>query len=218
MHPTPTSDTQNPYFAALPSDTRVPCFGGMAELFDHVFRWLESLNAIFLLPAIAILPLFAFPVSLLLVLVGYKFGPFYGLLFAMGGVAINDALSYWLARTLLRGKIVRLLEKRKLKVPVIKKENEVQWIALLRIMPGSPMIIQSYLLGLANVNFMRYMVISVPIQSIHVFLIIMFGDAVFEGEVGMIIFAVSLIVVVGIACRMIFNYYKERGAIPKTAG
>ncbi|WP_309387870.1 TVP38/TMEM64 family protein [Cerasicoccus frondis] len=188
----------------------------MHELVEQVFQWLESINGIFLLPAIAILPLCFFPVSVLLVLVGYKFGPVEGLLLAMVGVAINDAIAYWMARTFMRGPIVRMLEKRKLKVPVIKKENEIQWIALLRIAPGSPMIIQSYLLGLANVNFMRYMLLSVPIQSVHVFLIIMFGDAIFEGKVGTVIFAVSLFIVVGIACRMIYKRQKERGNVPQT--
>ncbi|WP_309396567.1 TVP38/TMEM64 family protein [Cerasicoccus maritimus] len=188
----------------------------MHELVDQVFQWLEAINGIFLLPAIALLPLIFFPVSVLLVLVGYKFGPVYGLLLAVTGVALNDAISYWLARTFLRGPILRLLERKKIKVPKISASQEVRFVALLRIAPGTPMIIQSYLLGLANVNFRRYMLLSVPIQAVHVFLFIMFGDAIFEGKVGTIIFAVSLFIVVGIICRMVYTRQKARGNVPQT--
>lgn len=189
----------------------------MTEFFNPVFQLLEQFNPVFLLPAMIVLPLFGFPVSLLLVLIGYKFGAYpygtvYALLVAGIGITLNDALAYWLARTFFRGPILRLLERKKIKVPVVPREQEIRVIALLRITPGTPLFMQNYLLGLANVDFKRYIWISVPIQMIHVTAVIVFGEAIFEGKIGTIIFAVFLLIALTIIFRMVHTQHKAREA------
>ncbi|MGE9295990.1 MAG: TVP38/TMEM64 family protein [Puniceicoccales bacterium] len=184
----------------------------MTELLDSVMEWVQGINPAFLLPALSILPTFAFPASVLLFLIGGYYGPVYGMFIAVLGIAINDAITYWLARTFLRGPIMRLLERKNVKVPVVPADEEIRVIAILRIAPGSPLFLQSYALGLANVDFRKYMLVSIPIQALHAAGIIVFGDAIFEGKTGAIIFGVSLMVVMVILFRIIHSQYQARAA------
>ncbi|MEO0794029.1 MAG: VTT domain-containing protein [Verrucomicrobiota bacterium] len=184
----------------------------MMEFFQSLIEWTQSINPVFVMPAVAILPLFGFPVSALLIMAGYYYGPWYGMVVSLIGIAINDTLAYWLARTFMRGPILRFLEKRKVKVPDIPKKEEIRVIALIRITPGAPLFIQNYLLGLANVNFARYMLVSVPIQAIHAAGFVVFGGAIFEGKTGTIIFAVFFMIALVIILRVVHSQNQARAA------
>lgn len=192
----------------------------MPEQFDQIIQFLRDIQPstlmLVLFPLIAILPLFGFPVSALMVPVGLTLAQAYGkvwaLAYAMSAIAVNDTLAYWLARGFLRGPILRYLHKKNIKVPVVPKDQEVRVIALLRIAPGSPMFVQSYLLGLAKVNYVPYILLSVPLQAIHVGLFIFMGEAVFEGKVGAIVTGVFLFIALGIIFRMVHTKHKRTEA------
>jgi len=184
----------------------------MTELIQDAIEWAQQIDPVFLLPALAILPAFAFPASVLLFLIGGYYGPLYGMVLAVIGIALNDAITYWLARTFLRGPILRLLERKKVKAPNVPEREEYRVIAIVRITPGTPMFLQNYALGLANVNFMKYMVVSTPIQALHAAGIIIFGAAIFEGKTGMIVFAASLMIALVILLRLVHSQYQARAA------
>ncbi|GHC06762.1 TVP38/TMEM64 family protein [Cerasicoccus arenae] len=188
----------------------------MHELLDSLIEILNQIDRIYLMPALGILPLFAFPASPLLMLIGYYYGPVYGMIVAMIGIAINDTLAYWVARSFLRGPLLRLLERRKIKVPAVPDEDEIRVIALLRITPGTPLFLQSYLLGLAKVSYWRYILVSVPIQALHAAGFVVFAGAIFEGSVGMIVFAVFLLIAIVIIFRMVHSHHKARAVASKT--
>ncbi len=206
--------------SSLAKHRGVGSVAAMTEVFEQVIQFLNDIDSSSLLPimfpAIAILPLFGFPVSVLLIPVGYTLAPAYGkvwaTIYAMAAIGVNDTIAYWLARTFMRGPILRLLERKKIKVPEIPRDQEARVIALLRITPGTPLFVQSYLLGLANVDYWRYILISVPVQSIHVGLFIFMGEAVFEGKVGAMVTGLFLIVALGIIFRMVHSKHKAREA------
>jgi len=194
----------------------------MQEIFESVIQYLNSIQPSALLPImlplIAILPLFGFPVSVLLIPVGFTMAPAYGkgwaTIYAMAGVALNDTFAYWLARSFMRGPILRMLEKRKIQVPEVPRSQEIRVIALLRITPGTPLFLQSYLLGLAKVDYWRYLFISVPIQAIHVGLFIFMGEAIFEGKVGAMITGLALVIALGIIFRMVHSKHSAKKKDP----
>jgi len=184
----------------------------MKELLQEAVLWVQQIDPVFFLPALALLPTIGFPASILLFLIGGYYGPVYGMVLAVSGIAINNALTYWLARTFLRGPILRLLERRNIKVPEVPPRQEVRVIALVRIAPGTPLFLQSYALGLADVNFTKYMLVSLPIQTLHAAGFIIFGAAIFEGKMGTIIFAASLMVAMVILLRVAHSQYQSRAA------
>lgn len=184
----------------------------MMEHLHELMAWLEQINPAFLLPVIAILPLFGLPCSPFLVLLGYYYGPVEGMVIGLVAIAINDTLAYWLARVFLRGPILRLLERRKVKVPVVPEREQIRVVALVRITPGTPLFLQNYLLGMADIPFGRYLGVSVPVQAIHLSGFVIFGGAIFEGTTGTIVFAAFFLVALVLILRIVHSQMQARAA------
>jgi uncharacterized membrane protein YdjX (TVP38/TMEM64 family) len=64
---------------------------------------------------------------------------------------------------------------------------------LVRITPGPPFFLQSYLLGLADIHFLPYMIASWSIASMWSALAILGGDALIHGNLRLGLFALGLI-------------------------
>jgi uncharacterized membrane protein YdjX (TVP38/TMEM64 family) len=113
---------------------------------------------IVVLPAIGA-PLLAFTLS-----AGEAFAPtmtMTGVVVAtLAAVAGNLALSYWLARYALRPLLSRLAGYYGYRIPTVTKGNAVSIILVLRLTPGIPFFMQSYILGLAEVPFRLYLLAS----------------------------------------------------------
>lgn len=191
----------------------------MMELFHNLMAhvqelmaWLEQINPVFLLPVIAVLPTFGVPVSPFLVLLGYYYGAVEGMVIALCAIAVNDTITYWLARLFLRGPILRLLERRKIKVPVVPENEQIRVVALVRITPGTPLFVQSYLLGLADIPYVRYLLVSLPIQALHLCGFVVLGGSIFEGTTGTIVFGVSFLIALVIILRIVHTQVQARAA------
>jgi len=79
---------------------------------------------------------------------------------ALAAIALNLALTYWLARFALRPFVARLLERHGYRVPRVTPENALSIALLVRTTPGPPYFMQGYMLGIAEVPFRLYMIVS----------------------------------------------------------
>ena len=177
-----------------------------AMTLDRVDR-LSEIHPLILFAAIALLPLIGFPVSPLLVAAGVAYDHATGLMIGISGMAVNDALGYWLASTVLRERVESFVEKRGWRIPVINEANTIKIVTIFRLTPGFPLPAQTYLLGLAKVPFFTYMWVSVLAQCIPVAGFVLTSGSIFEGSWGIVFIGVSLLVVMAIAARMITNHY-----------
>ena len=126
-------------------------------------------NGFLLFSGIIILPAFILPVSPLLVFAGiwgetngtYKAG-----IFATISLSFNCIWTYWLAR-LCGLKIVNKFYFfwKKRKFDDIQKVNSSFWelALILRLTPGMPFILTNYILGALKMQFIPYLLISIPI-------------------------------------------------------
>ena len=134
----------------------------------------------------AILPIIGIPTSPFAVGAGPLFGEQLGmpLVILCGELAltINMALAYWLARRWLRPFLSQKLANMGYALPQAEGGNATDLIILLRVTPGPPFFVQNYLLGLANVPFGRYMVISCAAQWLFNLAFMLFGDALSQGR------------------------------------
>jgi uncharacterized membrane protein YdjX (TVP38/TMEM64 family) len=73
---------------------------------------------------------------------------------------------------------------------------------LVRITPGPPYVLQSFLLGLIEVPYLTYMLISWPIATAMAALVILFGDAVAQGRGRVALLSVLGVCVLGILIRL----------------
>lgn len=184
-------------------DVKVLAIQGMAVIGD-AGPWV-FFTAMALLPAVGF-PLLAFALPA---------GPAFSGQLGIGGVlaaygtaiAINLALTYWLASYALRPWIERLVARTGHRIPQLAKDEHVEVTLLLRITPGPPFFLQSYLLGLARVSFLTYMVVSWSIAMTYGVGFVVFGDAIIHGKASRAVFGVSLFIAALIIVHLVRKHY-----------
>jgi len=131
-----------------------------------------------------------------------------GVLAAYGAaIAVNLALTYWLASHALRPWVERLVAHLGYKIPQFAKDEHVEVTLLLRITPGPPFFLQSYLLGLGKVSFVTYMWVSWSVAMVYGVGFVIFGDAIIHGKALMATTGVSLLIAAGIIVHLVRKHY-----------
>jgi uncharacterized membrane protein YdjX (TVP38/TMEM64 family) len=168
----------------------------------------------------ALLPAAGFPLSLFALAAGPAFSERLG----VGGViaaygaalAVNLLLTYWIARWGLRPWIERMVARFGYKIPQFDPEEQLEVTVLLRITPGPPFFVQSYLLGLGNVAFGTYLLVSWSIVTAQGVGIVVFGDAIMHGKGGMAMLGVSLVLAAAIIIHLVRKHLgRRRKAAPR---
>lgn len=152
--------------------------------------------------AISLLPLVGVPLSAMWILAGVTYGKTEGFVVILGGLAINFAIAYLISNRWLRGPISRLFAKRGIKIPEAMPSEYVKLTIAIRLFPGLPNFMQSYLLGLANVPFLIYYFVSFPPQIAYAVGFVWFGEALANRQGSGIIAAVSILVAAGLLVNM----------------
>jgi uncharacterized membrane protein YdjX (TVP38/TMEM64 family) len=163
---------------------------------------------------IAVLPAAGAPLSVFTLVAGEAFAPrmtMAGVIAAaLLAVALNLALTYWLARYALRPVLSSLVERYGYKIPRVTGANALSIIIVLRLTPGPPFFLQSYILGLAEVPFRLYMIASWLCVLPTVTAFIVLGRGIFNGNFQMVMYAVGVIVAVAVIVHMVRKRYAPR--------
>ncbi len=151
--------------------------------------------------AMAVLPVFGFPLSPFTLAAGPVFGPRLGagavVTCAIAATVVNVALSYWVAARGLRPLMERLMRWLGHELPRLPSGTAWEAALLMRIVPGTPFFLQSYLLGLARVPFGVYMVVSTLVPAAYIAGTILAGDALMRGDKGALAAAGAVVLLAG---------------------
>jgi len=162
----------------------------------------------------ALLPAVGFPVMAFALTAGPAFGPRLGLpavlLASAGAIIVNILLTYWLARYAFRPVLKRWLARLGYSIPVVEREDQTELTILVRITPGPPFFVQSYLLGLAEIPFRTYLLPSFIFPMVNISGVIIFGDALAEGKLRWAVLGLSLIVAAGLVVQVLRRHYAKR--------
>ena len=82
----------------------------------------------------------------------------------------------------------------------------------MRVTPGPPFPVQSYVLGLAGVPFSIYMVISMLVASVFAIGMIFFGESLMHGSSGLLVAGVSMLIAAFVAIRLVRGMVQRRAA------
>jgi uncharacterized membrane protein YdjX (TVP38/TMEM64 family) len=167
--------------------------------------------------AMAVLPAIGFPISAFNVAAGPVFGPTMGVgsVIACGSLAIAANLTgcYWIAAGAMRPLMERWVKRLGYTVPELPARTAWEIILIVRIIPGPPLFLQSYLLGLARVPFGTYLLVSMAVQVTFLSATVLAGDAFMRGDWRALVFAGALFGLVG----FVLHRLRKRLAVARNA-
>jgi len=166
--------------------------------------------------AMALVPAAGVPFLVFLLPVVSLFGPRFGtpvtVGLALSAATANMAFTYALARWALRPVLTRLVARLGYKIPEVAAADATDLIVILRVTPGIPFCVQHYLLGLANVPFGRYLLISClavwPVATGFM----LFGDALLHGKGKVALLSLSLLLAATATLHLVRKHYAKKRA------
>jgi len=155
------------------------------------------------------------PASALYITAGSLYGIGPSLMWIAPALAFNALLVHWIAGSWLRPRLERLIAKRGLRIPRLRTRNdEMLFITLVRITPGVPYFVQNWVLALSDVALAPFVAISVGIQMLFAAGFVILGPSAFEGEAGLAIAAIALLVFVSIGARVVHKRFRATANLP----
>lgn len=159
----------------------------------------------------AIVPAAPVPFSFFLLPVVSLFGGQIGvplvIVFALAATTANMALTYALARWLLRPLLARLIAWLGYKIPAVETGDETDLIIIMRVTPGIPACVQNYILGLAQVAFVRFLLLSCAASWPQCVGIMLFGDALLHGKGKLAFYSISLLLALAMGTHFVRRHY-----------
>jgi uncharacterized membrane protein YdjX (TVP38/TMEM64 family) len=164
--------------------------------------------------AMAVLPVIGAPLSAFTMTAGTAFASqmtIGGVLAAtLVAIGVNLALTYWLARRAVRPLLERLLKRFGYAVPRVTADNALSIALLVRLTPGPPFFLQSYILGFAEVPFRLYMVVSWLCVLPWAVGAVVLGRGLFEGNFKVVAMGLGVIVAAVAAVHLIRRKLAKR--------
>jgi len=137
---------------------------------------IERLNVFAVLPLMAVLPLFGFPIVVVYLVAGARFGPIGGGVVVAAVTACHLIGTNLLVRSILRGPLERLLRRRGQHLPVVPEDEHAAVALIAGLVPGLPYWLRNYLLALGGVRLKFMLAICLPIYVARSYVSILLGD------------------------------------------
>lgn len=129
-----------------------------------------------------LLPLIGFPISALLVILGVKFGTWIGLIIMFAGMPVHLTVSFFVAHSLLRAPLLRLLARMGRPLPQIPEDRQARFCFLFMAVPGLSYTLKNYLLPLSGVPFRYFFLSGLVLQGVMGIPFVVAGDAAAKAD------------------------------------
>ncbi|MFK7895983.1 MAG: TVP38/TMEM64 family protein [Myxococcota bacterium] len=170
----------------------------------HGWEQLQAAPPIAFFSVVLIASLLPIPVSVLYAAAGTLYGVTTTLLWIAATAMLANLIVYATCSSFLRPTLIRQIEKRGHTIPKLEsRSDETLLITLVRITPGFPYFLQNWLLGLAGVEIIRFLGITLVIHMLYASGFVILGRSAFEGELGMVAIAIALLVVISAIARIV---------------
>lgn len=171
---------------------------GLIEVLDAVILRLREAGPLVFFVAMALLPAVGFPLMAFTLAAGPVFGPVLGagwvIVWSLTAVIVNLLLTYWLASRALRPLVSRLLAYFEFRLPEFPAGSAWQLTLIVRLTPGLPFWVQSYLLGMIRVPLAPYLALSTLVVTGYVIALVFGGEAIASGNGRLAFVAVGVLV------------------------
>ncbi|HEY0455047.1 MAG TPA: VTT domain-containing protein [Verrucomicrobiae bacterium] len=140
----------------------------------EIQQWLAHCNGLLVFVLILLLPIFGFPVSVLQILAGAKFGIGLGFLLSTLSIFVHLLAMYWVGRRALRRPIDWLLRRHNHHLPQVPGSEERSAAFLMTLLPGS-YALKNYVMVLGGVSLRTLLWICAPVYALRAIFGIYFG-------------------------------------------
>lgn len=186
----------------------------LLALLDQLVGVIRGLGPAAFFGAMTILPAFGIPMLAFTIPAGEAFAPVMGLggviTAALVAIALNLALSYWLARYALRPLLTRVLTRYGYQVPRVTPQTALSVLLVVRLTPGPPYAFQCFLLGIAEAPFRLYMIVSWIAILPYALAAIILGQGLRNGNFGAIFAGIGVVVVATIGLQWLRKRFFSR--------
>ncbi len=172
-------------------------FGG------ELLAFLQSLGGhpVAFFTAMALIPLLPVPISPFYLTTGV-FPPEVAIPGILISIAVNFAISYWLARTFMRPLADRLFKRAGVALPQLPdRRSRILFAVFLRIC-GTPYTLQNYIIPLSGLGFRDYMLYGLPFQYAPALAMMFLGDALIKGQARGALIAIGVLAALGIGTKL----------------
>lgn len=184
----------------------------LATLVDWlaVRDYLVALDLRWLFLAMALLPLLGFPISIVYIVAGARFGLWWGGMVVAGVTTVHLLFSHAIGRWLLRQKIEGALERRGWQIPHLPRAADAEIAAFGALVPGVPYFIRNYLLALTDVRFVVYWLVCLPVYVGRSYLALMLGGLAARPTTRELVIGGTVEVAKIAACALILHHLYRR--------
>ena len=142
----------------------------------NVTDWIDTLNPVAVIPLMAFLPIAGFPISVVYLVAGARFGPLWGGVVVAVITTVHLLGTYLIARSFLRAPLQRFIERKHAHLPEIPEDEQAAVCVIAALVPGLPYVVRNYLLALAGVKLRYYLGVCLPIYVARSYVTILLGD------------------------------------------
>jgi uncharacterized membrane protein YdjX (TVP38/TMEM64 family) len=162
-------------------------------------RWIafvvnKDTHPVLFIALMTILPIFAFPISIFLILAGAKFGIALGALVTTCTMPVHLIASFLLANSFLRPYLEKIVEERGFAFPQFPKNRTFIYASLFVIIPGLPYVAKNYLLAMTGIRFRYYLGISWVLELVICIPVVGLGKSAAEMNLRLLALFTGIIV------------------------
>lgn len=175
---------------------------------------IETLHPLALLFAMVLLPALGLPMTPFYVIAGLRFGIPAGLAFSGAATLLNLLLCYAIAHGRLRPILRDVIERRFPAMAALDQARGDAWRVtfLIKLVPGVPMFIKHYALGIAGVPRSIYLAVALMTTGPYAVAFVVLGQSALEGDIGQMLVAFALLALVIVTLKMTLGYRARRRA------
>ena len=142
---------------------------------EEARRWIEGVDGVWFFLLLAVLPVLGFPISVLQILAGVKFGFWAGISVNAVAMGVNLVGAHWVGSGFLRGRVTNLLSRTRFRLPEVRNNEQSVLGFLVPLLPGS-YALKNYLMVLGGVSLRTLMCICLPVYAVRATSGIFLGD------------------------------------------
>jgi uncharacterized membrane protein YdjX (TVP38/TMEM64 family) len=139
-------------------------------------RAMGRLDTVAILGLTAVLPVAGFPISMVYLLLGARFGPAAGLGVVGGITAIHLLATHWITRSFLRRPLMRFMSRHHHRAPAVLPGENGAVALMIMIAPAIPYFVRNYVLALSGIPLRVYFGIALPVHVARSYVVLFLGD------------------------------------------